>query len=121
MSPRSTSRPRGLASSPSGCGRPAERLRVEWGDLRETAQVRRIVHAAAPDAIVHLAAVIPPPAHFDAVLARSVNVDGLGNLLAAAVALPRAPQVVFASSYMSALTSMGPRFLTTIPPLGPPA
>ena len=102
--------------------RPAERLRVEWGDLRETAQVRRIVHAAAPDAIVHLAAVIPPPAYFDAVLARSVNVDGLGNLLAAAVALPRAPRVVFASSYTVHGSRNGARelpLLTATTPVAP--
>lgn len=78
---------------------PAGRVRLEWGDLRDPEQVRRVVHAAAPEAIVHLAAIIPPPAYFDAALARSVNVDGFGHLLTAAAALPRAPRVVFASSY----------------------
>lgn len=78
---------------------PAERVRVEWGDLRKAEDVRRVVEQAAPDAIVHLAAIIPPPAYFDPALARSVNVDGLQNLLAAAAALPRVPRFVFASSY----------------------
>ncbi len=84
---------------------PAERVRVEWGDLRDAAQVRRVVDAAAPDAIVHLAAVIPPPAYFNAALARTVNVDGLSHLLAAAATLGRPPRIVFASSY----TVHGPR------------
>lgn len=78
---------------------PAERVRVEWGDLRKPEDVRRAVEAAAPDAIVHLAAIIPPPAYFDAALARRVNVDGLRNLLSAAATLPQAPRFVFASSY----------------------
>lgn len=78
---------------------PAERVQVEWGDLRKADDVRRVVKSAAPDAIVHLAAIIPPPAYFDAALARTVNVDGLQNLLAAATALPRPPRFVFASSY----------------------
>lgn len=78
---------------------PASRVRIEWGDLRDAAQVRRVVDAAAPDAIVHLAAVIPPPAYFNAGLARSVNVDGLGHLLAAATAQAKPPRFVFASSY----------------------
>ncbi|MEZ4454872.1 MAG: NAD(P)-dependent oxidoreductase [Nannocystaceae bacterium] len=84
---------------------PATRVRTEWGDLRDADRVAQVVRAAAPDAIIHLAAVIPPPAYFDAALARAVNVDGLGHLLAAATASPRPPRIVFASSY----TIHGPR------------
>lgn len=78
---------------------PTDRVRVEWGDLRKPDDVRRIVETAAPDAIIHLAAIIPPPAYFDAKLARAVNVDGLQNLLTAAASLAKAPRVVLASSY----------------------
>lgn len=81
------------------------RLRVAWADLRDRADVARLVDSARPDAIVHLAAVIPPPAYFNAELARKVNVDGVAHLIAAASALPTPPRFVFASSY----TVHGPR------------
>jgi nucleoside-diphosphate-sugar epimerase len=78
---------------------PPGRVIVEWGDLRDAARVRQVVEAARPEAIVHLAAVIPPPAYFDAALARAVNVDGFAHVLAAAGGLASAPRIVFASSY----------------------
>jgi nucleoside-diphosphate-sugar epimerase len=101
---------------------PADRLRVEWGDLRDAARVRRVVDAAAPDAIVHLAAIIPPPAYFDAALARTVNVDGLAHLLAAAATRERAPRFVFASSYTVHGSRNGARelpVLTATTPVAP--
>lgn len=114
--------PRHLARHLSRHLSPPERVRVEWGDLRDAARVRRLVDEAAPDAIVHLAAIIPPPAYFNAALARTVNVDGLGHLLAAASTLVHPPRFVFASSY----TVHGPRngarelpWLTATTPVAP--
>ena len=80
-------------------------LRVVWADLRDRAEVARLVAATQPDAIVHLAAVIPPPAYFNAELARKVNVDGVAHLISAASTLATPPRFVFASSY----TVHGPR------------
>ena len=89
--------PANLAANP--------RLRVAWADLRDAAELNHLVATHKPDAIVHLAAVIPPPAYFNAALARAVNVDAVANLIAAASALATPPRIVFASSY----TVHGPR------------
>jgi nucleoside-diphosphate-sugar epimerase len=48
--------------------------------------------------VLHLAAIIPPAADRDPELARSVNVGGTANLIAACRALPSPPRFVFASS-----------------------
>jgi len=99
-----------------------ERVQASWGDIRDPAAVRRVVQAARPDAVVHLAAVIPPPAYFDAALARAVNVDGTANLLAAAAGLASAPRFVLASSYTVHGSRNGARelpLLTVTTPVAP--
>ncbi len=51
-----------------------------------------------PDAIVHLAAVVAPPAYRNPPMARKVNVEGTANLIAAANYLDTPPLFVEASS-----------------------
>ena len=70
-----------------------------WGDLRQAQVVQELVAQVRPEAILHLAAVIPPFAYLNPGLAYEVNVGGTRHLLAAAQALDRAPHFVYISSY----------------------
>lgn len=70
---------------------------VVWGDIRVAEDVARAM--AGVDAVIHLAAVIPPTSLHQPELARQVNVDGMRNVIAAAKAQPVPPKLAFASSY----------------------
>ncbi|APR87588.1 UDP-glucose 4-epimerase [Minicystis rosea] len=72
---------------------------VAWGDIRAGERVAEVIAQARPDAIVHLAAVIPTLAYKRPALSQSVNVEGTRNVLASAEATGRAPRILFASSY----------------------
>jgi nucleoside-diphosphate-sugar epimerase len=76
-------------------GRPPVELLV--GDVRDPAAMRRAV--AGQDAVVHLAAVIPPLSEERPALARAVNLDGTRHLLDACAAQPRPPHFLFASTF----------------------
>lgn len=67
-------------------------------DLLDAAGLRALLAEHRPDAIVHLAAVVAPPAYERPQVARRVNVEGTANLVAAARALERAPLFVEVSS-----------------------
>lgn len=56
-------------------------VNVRWTDLTDYEQVQRIVSEVAPDAIVHLAAVIAPAIYPIPKVARRVNVDATANLV----------------------------------------
>lgn len=73
-------------------------FRTAWVDLTDAAATRDAVVAAAPDAILHIAAVIAPIAYVRPALAERVNVDGTRNLIAAAKEVG-GPRFVFTSSY----------------------
>ncbi len=79
------------------------RFNIVWGDLRQADSVRDAVMQAAPDAILHIAAVIAPTAYVVPQVAYDVNVTGTQNLIEAAQALaqdaPTPPKFVFVSSY----------------------
>ena len=51
------------------------RVQARWADLTNPDDVDRLVSDVAPSAIIHLAAVIPPPIYRNPKLARRVNVD----------------------------------------------
>jgi len=70
-----------------------------WGDLCQAQGVGQLVEQAQPDAIIHLAAVIPPFAYVNPELAYDVNANGTRHLVEAAQALDRAPRFVYISSY----------------------
>lgn len=71
---------------------------TRWADLTDAAEVDRLVSEVSPSAIVHLAAVIPPPLYRNPALARKVNVDATVALVRAAEAQPNPPRFVQASS-----------------------
>ncbi len=86
------------ASLPAG-------VTVRWADLTDQAQVRALISAVEPAAIIHLAAVIPPLCYAKPALARAVNVDATTNLAKAAAAQPVPPRFLLASS----IAVYGPR------------
>lgn len=71
---------------------------VRWTDLTDEASVQRLVSDVAPEAIIHLAAVIPPPIYRNPKLARRVNVDATATLVRIAEQQPTPPRFVQASS-----------------------
>ncbi len=71
-------------------------IELLWGDIRDPESVARAV--AGVEVIVHLASIIPPPAHDHPDLAEAVNVGGTRNVLAAAVSQATPPRMLFASS-----------------------
>ena len=75
----------------------AGRVEVAWGDLRDAEAVARAVPGA--EAVVHLAAVIPPGSDEDPGRAREVNVDGTRILARACAARPARPRLVFTSTF----------------------
>src|SRR5262249_36115145 len=73
-------------------------VQVRWADLTSPTEVKALLEATAPAAIIHLAAIIPPFCYARPGLARAVNVDATANLIQAAAALPAPPRFVQASS-----------------------
>jgi nucleoside-diphosphate-sugar epimerase len=71
---------------------------ARWADLTDENQAERLVAEVAPEAIIHLAAVIPPPIYRNPKLARRVNVDATASLVRIAEAQPNPPRWVQASS-----------------------
>jgi nucleoside-diphosphate-sugar epimerase len=80
--------------------RKAERLAASidwhWGDIRDRVAISRSLQDI--DVVVHLASILPPPAHDQPELAEAVNVDGTNNLLAEVACRTSPPHVLFASS-----------------------
>jgi nucleoside-diphosphate-sugar epimerase len=73
-------------------------VQVRWADLTSPTEVETLLAAAAPTAIIHLAAIIPPFCYARPRLARAVNVDATAGLVEAASAMPIPPRFVQASS-----------------------
>jgi nucleoside-diphosphate-sugar epimerase len=73
-------------------------VQARWADLTDPDQVSRLVCEVSPQAIIHLAAVIPPPIYRNAELARRVNVDATATLVRIAAEQPTPPRWVQASS-----------------------
>jgi nucleoside-diphosphate-sugar epimerase len=72
------------------------RLDLRWGDVRDA---RAVADAAAGvEAILHMAALIPPGSEERPEEARAVNVGGTENVLRAAAAQPSRPRILFTSS-----------------------
>jgi nucleoside-diphosphate-sugar epimerase len=71
---------------------------VQWADLTDGGQTGRLVAEVAPEAIIHLAAVIPPGIYKNRALARRVNVDATATLVRIAESQPVPPRFVQASS-----------------------
>lgn len=71
---------------------------ARWADLTDPAEVDTLLSEVAPAAIIHLAAVIPPPIYRNPKIARKVNVDATATLVRAAEKLASPPRFVQASS-----------------------
>ncbi|HEX2864362.1 MAG TPA: NAD(P)-dependent oxidoreductase, partial [Deinococcales bacterium] len=71
-------------------------VKVRWGDLTDPVQVAGLV--VGVDAVVHLAAVIPPASERRPEVARRVNVEGTRNLVEALRAVNPGALFVLASS-----------------------
>lgn len=93
--------------------------RIIYGDIRDPEAARLAV--VGQDAVIHLAALIPPGADRHPDLARSVNVGGTANLLAACAALPLPPRFVFASSVAAYGDRLADFWIRASDPLRPSA
>lgn len=76
-------------------------VQVRYADLTDAAAVAGLVDSVRPAAIIHLAAVIPPFIYTRRDVARRVNVDATGHLLAAAAAHTRFVQASSIAVYGS--------------------
>ena len=72
------------------------RVEVVWGDVTDPAAVAGVVDRA--DAVVHLAALIPPRSDRRPELAQKVNVEGTGVVATTVARAARRPRLVHASS-----------------------
>lgn len=72
------------------------RVQVAWGDITDPASLGAALEGV--DAVVHLAAIIPPNVDKAPDAARRVNVDGTRTLIEQMEASPTARRLVFASS-----------------------
>jgi len=73
-------------------------VEARWADLTNAEQTAQLVAEVSPDAIIHLAALIPPPIYQNRKLARRVNVDATASLVRIAEQQPTPPRWVQASS-----------------------
>ncbi len=74
-----------------------KKVEILWGDIRDPRAVTRAVEGM--DAVLHLAALIPPGSDEDQPRARAVNVEGTANVVQAAQGRSRKPRILFTSSF----------------------
>lgn len=94
-----------------------ERVTTLAGDLGNTGHLAEAVRGA--DAVVHLAAILPPVADARPQLARSVNVDGTRNLVEAIARVCPSARVVFSSSVSVYGKPSGKEVITVDSPMNP--
>ena len=68
-----------------------------WGDVRDARAVARAVEGM--DAVLHLAAIIPPGSDEDPASTRAVNVEGTRNVVKASQERSRKPRLLLASTF----------------------
>jgi nucleoside-diphosphate-sugar epimerase len=77
-------------------GRSVQTPELVWGDVRGADAVLRA--CTDVEAVVHLAAIIPPISEERPEYAKEVNLDGTANVVAACLAQPRPPRLMFVST-----------------------
>jgi nucleoside-diphosphate-sugar epimerase len=75
----------------------AGKIELIQGDIRQPADISKAV--PGQDIIIHMAYMLPPQSEDQPELARSINIDGTRQLLAAACNLDRPPKFFFSSSF----------------------
>jgi nucleoside-diphosphate-sugar epimerase len=92
-------RVRTLSRLTSASRKAAARLDVQpfWGDIANPDAVTRAITGV--DAVIHLAAMIPPGADEHPEAARRTNVDGTATVIAACQAQPAPPRLLFTSTF----------------------
>jgi nucleoside-diphosphate-sugar epimerase len=78
-------------------------VEIAWGDIRNADRVASLLQRL--DAVIHLAAIIPPFSERNPELAHAVNVGGTEHIVRAIEAAARPPLLVFGSS----ISVFGPR------------
>ncbi|MBI5545095.1 MAG: NAD(P)-dependent oxidoreductase [Deltaproteobacteria bacterium] len=73
------------------------KVEVHWGNLRDAGQVSKAVTGV--EAVVHLAAVIPPQSDEAPERAKAVNVGGTTHVVAACREQPMPPRLLFTSTF----------------------
>ena len=73
------------------------KVETVWGDVRDARAVARAVEGV--DAVLHLAAAIPPEADEDPARTRAVNLDGTANVVKACQGRSRKPRLLLASTF----------------------
>jgi nucleoside-diphosphate-sugar epimerase len=95
----------------------ARDCRVLYGDIRDEARVREAIEGQ--EAVIHLAALIPPAADAKPELTREINIGGTAKLIAAAKAQAKPPRIVFASSIAAYGDRLASPWISTTDPLSP--
>ncbi|GAB90855.1 hypothetical protein GORHZ_118_00720 [Gordonia rhizosphera NBRC 16068] len=101
---------------------PAGRLIPAFVDMLDSQGVVQVLADHEPEAIVHLAAVVPPASYRNPQGASEINVEGTRLLLAAARRVPTPPFMVLASSaavYGSRNPHRHPELVTAETPVNP--
>jgi nucleoside-diphosphate-sugar epimerase len=80
-------------------------FRVAWCDLTRAESVREVIARCRPEAVAHLAAIIPFGAYANPALSEAVNVGGTRAVMEACNEQAVPPRLIFASSY----SVFGPR------------
>ena len=91
-----------------------KKVETAWGDVRDARAVARAVEGV--DAVLHLAALIPPGSDEDPAGTRAVNVDGTANVVKAAQGRSRKPKVLLVSTFD--VHGHTQSLAITLPPLG---
>jgi UDP-glucose 4-epimerase len=73
-----------------------KRITMQWGDITDTASVTHAVENQ--EAVIHLAAIIPPLSELKPAIAEKVNVGGTKNIVDAITAQAQPPLLLFPSS-----------------------
>ncbi|MBI2103163.1 NAD(P)-dependent oxidoreductase [Candidatus Woesearchaeota archaeon] len=95
------------------CARPYQsRVKIVFGDITRYSDI--VDHLSSNDAVIHLAAIIPPASERNPDLSQQVNFIGTKNIVKAMARHPRNGQLIFASSVSVYGRGQDPHTLRTL-------